>query len=221
MKLTFNGHACTTIESADGRVIVTDPYLHGAFGGKLTHAPLKVAADAVWVSHGHLDHSHVTPDLGPGDGSLPRIVDRSCRAAGVDFEVVSTYHDREGGTRMGMTGMVRFELDGIHVTHLGDIGCELSPQDVARLRPVDVLLWPVGGTYTLGPEDAAHVLGLLKPRLAIPLHFEHERCALGMEPVESLLKELQVPWSRPGTHHWSSESGLPERTEVLVLEPAL
>lgn len=221
MRLTFNGHACTTIETSDGRVVVTDPYLSGAFGGKLTHAPLKISADAVWVSHGHLDHCHVTPDLGPGDGSMPAIIDRSGSAAGIDFEVSSTYHDREGGTRMGMTGMVRFEVDGIRVAHLGDIGCDLTPEDVARLRPVDVLLWPVGGTYTLGPQDAQGVLDQLAPRLAIPLHFEHERCALGMEPVESLLEAITVPWTRPGTHVWSSEDGLPEQTEVWVLEPAL
>ena len=221
MKLTFNGHACTTIESADGRVVVTDPSLHGAFGGKLTHQPVKVSADAVWVSHGHLDHSHVTPDLGPGDGSMPTIVDRSGTAAGIDFEVFTTYHDREGGTRMGMTGMVRFELDGVTIAHLGDIGCDLTPEDVASLRPVDLLLWPVGGTYTLGPQDAQQVLEQLQPRLAIPLHFEHERCALGMEPVEALLEAIEVPWSRPGGHVWTSERGLPEATEVLVLEPAL
>lgn len=221
MKLTFNGHACTTIETSDGRVIVTDPYLHGAFGGKITHAPLKIAADVVWVSHGHLDHSHVTPDLGPGDGSMPIIIDRSGTAAGIEFDVISTYHDREGGTRMGMTGMVLFEVDGLRVAHLGDIGCDLSSEDVARLSPVDVLLWPVGGTYTLGPKDAQRVLEQLEPRIAIPLHFEHARCTLGMEPVESLLEVIEVPWSRPGVHSWSSESGLPERTEVLVLEPAL
>jgi len=221
VKLTFNGHACVTIEAEDGRVIVTDPYLHGAFGGKLTHAPVKVVADAVWVSHGHIDHSHVTAELGPGDGALPPVVERTARAAGIDFHARSTYHDREGGTRMGMTQMVVFEIDGLRVAHLGDIGCDLTPADVAALSPVDLLLFPVGGTYTLGPTDATAVLEALSPRLAIPLHFEHERCALGMEPVEALIEHLRHPWSRPGASTWHSESGLPESTQVLILEPAL
>jgi L-ascorbate metabolism protein UlaG (beta-lactamase superfamily) len=221
VKLTLNGHACVTIEAADGRILVTDPYLHGAFGGKITHAPVRVAADVVWVSHGHIDHSHVTPELGPGDGALPIIVDRSGTAGGIEFRVRSTYHDREGGTRMGMTGMVAFEIDGVAIAHLGDIGCDLTPEDVAALGPVDLLLWPVGGTYTLGPKDASAVLDALQPRLAIPIHFEHERCQLGMEPVEALTPHLQVPWSRPGTSTWQSDAGLPESTEVLILEPAL
>ena len=77
MKLTFNGHACVTLESSDGRTVVMDPYRSGAFGGKLSHAPLCVAADVVTVTHYHVDHSHVGPELAGPDGVLPPIIDRT------------------------------------------------------------------------------------------------------------------------------------------------
>ncbi|MEE2780380.1 MAG: MBL fold metallo-hydrolase, partial [Myxococcota bacterium] len=172
-------------------------------------------------SHYHVDHSHVTADLGGPQGDLPPVVDRTSEVGGLSFVVRPTYHDRHGGTRMGMTGMVAFELDGIRVAHLGDIGCDLTPTDLEILGDVDLLLWPVGGTYTLGPEDAQSVLDVVRPRLAIPLHYENERCRLGMLPIEALPPALSRRPVRPGTSSWSSADGLPTDTQVRILEPLL
>ncbi|MEE2779958.1 MAG: MBL fold metallo-hydrolase [Myxococcota bacterium] len=221
MDLTFNGHACVTLRDSDGRVVVMDPYQTGALGGRLTHAPVRERANVVTVSHYHTDHSRVTSDLAAPGGGLPPVVDHSSAVAGLEFVVRPTYHDRYGGTRMGMTGMVAFDLDGIRVAHLGDIGCDLTPRDLEVLGDVDLLLWPVGGTYTLGPEDAQTVLDLVRPRLAIPLHYENERCRLGMLPIDALAPQLSHPPSRPGTSSWTSTDGLPEETEVRILEPLL
>ena len=195
-----------------------DPYRSGAFGGRITHAPLRVAADVVTVTHYHVDHSHISPDLARAEGVLPEVVDQSASACGFDFTVRMTYHDRVGGTRMGMTGMVAFEMDGLRIAHLGDIGCPLSAEDVAALGPIDILLWPVGGTYTIGPEDAPAVLEALRPGLAIPLHFEHPRCQLGMKPIEALFEFIDA-YQRPGVSTLDSAEGLP--SGVVVLEPAL
>lgn len=221
MDITFNGHACVTLRSSDGLVVVTDPYRSGAFDGKLAHRPVIAPADVVTVSHYHVDHSHVTADLASSSGELPMIVDRARRVGSQAFTVRTTYHDRERGARMGLTAMVAFEMDGLRVAHLGDIGCDLTPADVAALGRVDVLLWPVGGTYTLGPEDAQRVLDTLTPRLAIPLHFEHERCRLGMQPVDALAPALRSTPLRPGRSDWSSVDGLKDAGAVVILEPAL
>lgn len=221
MELTFNGHACVTLRDGRGRVVVMDPYRTGSLGGRLTHAPVKVSADVVTVSHYHVDHSHVTHDLAAPGGGLPPVVDRTARIGDIGFVVRPTYHDRQGGTRMGMTGMVALELDGIRLAHLGDIGCDLTRADLDALGRIDVLLWPVGGTYTLGPEDAQVVLDAVRPRLAIPLHYENDRCQLGMAPIEALSPCLQRPPVRPGLSSWSSAEGLPADGEVRILEPAL
>ena len=215
MELTFNGHACVTLRGRSGKVIITDPYLSGAFGGRLSHAPVTTPAQIVTISHYHIDHSHVSEALGE-----PEIVDKSGQVAGIDFLVRPTYHDRCMGTHMGMTGMTAFELDGLRIAHLGDIGCELTAQDVAALGDVDILLWPVGGTYTLGPEDAPQVLNALKPRLAIPMHYEGPRCQLGMAPIEALVPVLNNSIKRPGRSSWSSTDGMPTEPTTLILEPA-
>jgi L-ascorbate metabolism protein UlaG (beta-lactamase superfamily) len=216
MELTFNGHACLTLKGRGGKVVLTDPYRSGAMGGRISHADVTCDADVVTISHYHVDHSHVTAALG-----TPSVVDRSGEAAGIHFEVIPTYHDRVLGTRMGMTSMVVFELDGLRIAHLGDIGCDLTASDVSRLGAVDVLIWPTGGVYTLGPEDAPKVLDILRPRVAIPVHFENERCRLGMAPVEALLPHVHHPIVREGGSRWSSADGLPAAGEIRILEPLL
>ena len=120
---------------------------------------------------------------------------------------------------MGLTTMTSFQFDGLRVAHLGDIGCDLTPEDVRALGPVDVLIFPTGGTYTLGSADAPSILDALSPRLAIPVHYECAGCQLGLEPVEALHTHVGG-FERPGTSHWVSYQGLPSKTEVLVLEPA-
>ena len=216
MELTWNGHACLTLRSTEGRTLVMDPYLSGAFGGRIAHAPLRCQADVVSVSHYHVDHAHVTGDLGS-----PVVVDCSCEVAGVSFQVRPTYHDRHGGCQMGMTAMTSFTWDGLRVAHLGDIGCDLTPEDVDALGPIDILIWPTGGVYTLGPGDARHVLEVLAPRVAIPVHYDNARCDLGMATVDALYGQTPYPIVRPGTSTWESTQGLSESPRVVVLEPAL
>ena len=220
MELTFNGHACVTVRTRDGRVVVMDPYRSGAFGGRIAHAPVVEPAEVVTVSHWHVDHSHVTADLSRA-GRLPVVVDRSRSCGGWSFTVRPTYHDRVGGTRMGMSGMIAFEVDGVRVAHLGDIGCDLTRADLAALGRVDVLIWPVGGTYTLGPQDADGVLRAVRPRLAVPVHYDNARCRLGMQPLEATLGLLEWPIDRSGRSSWTAEQGLPAVTTVHALEPAL
>lgn len=216
MDITFNGHACVTLKARSRDLtVVTDPYRSGAFDGRLSHAPVIAEADIVTVSHYHIDHSHVSSDLG-----RPQVADVSGRYRDIDVTAVSTYHDRHFGTRMGMTSMFSWLQDDLRVAHLGDLGCDLTPEDLQALGPIDVLLWPVGGTYTVGPQDAAAILQVVKPRLAIPLHFEHARCSLGMEPVEATMAALDaagIAWTRPGASHITAA----EAHGVVILEPAL
>lgn len=218
MELTFLGHACVAARASDGTTVVMDPYLPGAFDGALSFSPVAVRADVVTVSHYHLDHSHVSADLG-----APTIVDLAGEAAGLTFRARPTYHDREGGARMGLTTIFAFEMDGVRICHLGDMGCPPTADDAAAVGPVDLLVFPVGGTYTLGPDDAPTVLDVFQPRLALPVHYEGPKCRLGLAPLDTALAALEDagwPVVRPGSSTWSSDQGLPARPTVWALLPA-
>ena len=56
---------------------------------------------------------------------------------------------------------------------------------------MDLLLVPVGGTYTVDAEGAAKVVESLKARLVIPMHFKTEKCELPISEVDGFLKEMK------------------------------
>ena len=39
---------------------------------------------------------------------------------------------------------------------------------------------PIGGTFTMPPDTAREVLGQLKPKIAIPMHYREDMSLLGM-----------------------------------------
>jgi L-ascorbate metabolism protein UlaG (beta-lactamase superfamily) len=64
------------------------------------------------------------------------------------------------------------EADGLVFCHLGDLGHELTPEQVKAIGKVDVLMVPIGGIYTLNGEQAKKVVEQIKPRLYIlPMHY--------------------------------------------------
>ena len=50
---------------------------------------------------------------------------------------------------------------------------QLSAEQVSAIGPVDVLLVPVGGFYTVGAEEAKAVVRQIGPRCAVPMHYRH------------------------------------------------
>ena len=63
--------------------------------------------------------------------------------------------------------------EGLRVVHLGDLGHELSGEQLAPLRGCDTLLIPVGGFYTIDAETAKRVADAIAPRVIVPMHYRH------------------------------------------------
>jgi L-ascorbate metabolism protein UlaG (beta-lactamase superfamily) len=88
---------------------------------------------------------------------------------------VGTFHDNVGGMERGKNAVFVLEIAGIKIVHLGDLGHSLTPEQLRRIGPVDVLMIPVGGVYTLNGSDAKAVVEQLKPRhYIIPMHYATE-----------------------------------------------
>lgn len=74
------------------------------------------------------------------------------------------------GTYGGMpTGLI-VELGGQRVYHAGDTNL-FGDMTLIGDRGLDAALLPIGDHYTMGPEEAARTLDLLRPRVAIPMHY--------------------------------------------------
>lgn len=217
MRIKWLGHASMLIESMKGLKIITDPYIPGFFG--VNYAPIDEEAGVVTVSHEHDDHNNVSavkgsPDVIRGNGVT--------KVKGVEFQGIGCYHDDSSGNQRGANTIFCFTLDDIRICHLGDLGHDLSPEDQARISPVDVLLIPVGGNFTIGAEVAAKICRKLQPSSVIPMHYRNERCpdfpVAGVEDFLSLMENVKREKS---SEVILDKDSFPGSIEVVVLQPAL
>ncbi|HUS83003.1 MAG TPA: MBL fold metallo-hydrolase [Dehalococcoidia bacterium] len=216
MKIKWLGHACFLLTSDDGTRVVTDPYKPGAFG--LDYGPPAETADVVTVSHEHDDHNNVAAVKGN-----PQVVRGAGvhKAKGIEFKGVSTSHDEASGAQRGSNTVYCFSLDGVRVCHLGDLGHKLSDKTIGEIGPVDVLLVPVGGNFTIDARGANGVVDSLRPKIVIPMHFQNERCPnFPVATVEGFQKLRQRAPALKESEIEVKKEKLPPETETVVLKPA-
>ena len=213
MNIKWLGHASFLITSDAGTKIITDPCV---IGGGLSYGQIKESADIVTVSHDHADHNNVAAVQGS-----PKVVRGTVEVKGIKFKGIPTYHDDAGGRQRGKNTILCFEVDGIRVCHLGDLGHQLSDSQLAELGEIDVLLIPVGGFYTIDAKLAGQLCDRLKPKVIIPMHYKNDKCAFPIAGVEEFLRGKKEV-SRLDASQVEFKAGeLPPSTKVIVLKPAL
>ena len=179
MRITWLGHACFLLEE-DGYRIVTDPYT-----GVEGYPPLEAEAHAVYCSHHHFDHDAV---------DCVRLL--PARESPFHVREIQAFHDDQKGALRGPNTIRVFTAGGVSVVHLGDLGHALSAEQLAAIGPVDGVLVPVGGVYTLDATGAKSVCDALKPRCVLPMHYRHAPYGLaevgGVEPFLALWPQAEV-----------------------------
>jgi len=168
MDITYFGHASFKIVSSsaiDGKkpVVVTDP-----FDNKVGFKFPKVEADIVTISHDHFDHNNAS-----GVSNIRKLIDGpgEYEVMGVSMIGISTFHDDKKGEDRGRNIIFIFEIEGMRVVHLGDLGHGLSEKQVNNLGDVDVLMIPVGGEYTIDSKQAIEIVQSIEPKITIPMHY--------------------------------------------------
>jgi L-ascorbate metabolism protein UlaG (beta-lactamase superfamily) len=90
----------------------------------------------------------------------------------VHVRTVGLYHDKSQGMERGKNSAFIVDVDGLHIVHLGDVGHILTEAQVKAIGPVDILMVPVGGSYTINGSDAKKIVEQLHPtRLILPMHY--------------------------------------------------
>jgi L-ascorbate metabolism protein UlaG (beta-lactamase superfamily) len=140
---------------------------------------------------------------------------------GISIKGISTYHDPSKGSERGANTIFTFKINTIQVCHLGDLGHLLSDKELAEIGPVDILLIPVGGFFTIDPKEATRVAEQIKPKILIPMHFKTAKCGFSIAPVEDFLKGKANVQRPKVTEATFNKATLPQQMEIMVLEHAL
>ncbi len=215
MKIKWLGQSSFLIESRDGTKVMTDPFESGSYDGAVGYAPIKDSADIITVSHDHADHNAVE-----GISGNPEIIrgGEDATIKGVVVRGVGTFHDESKGQERGRNIVHIINVDGLKVGHLGDLGHTLSDEEAEAVGQLDVLLAPVGGYYTIGPEEARDVAEKLGARIVIPMHYKTEDIGFPIQPVDDFLKLMEQVERAEATSIEVDKDDLPEERKAIVLD---
>jgi L-ascorbate metabolism protein UlaG (beta-lactamase superfamily) len=208
MDITSLGHSSFRIHGKIATV-VTDPFDSAFIGLKF---PKHVAADIVTVSHGHEDHNATSqiednPFIvsGPGEYEI----------RGVGIVGIASHHDAE---KKELNTIYRIEIEDLSIVHLGDLGRMLTSEEIDELDGVDILMIPVGGTYTIDATLAAKLASEIDPSIVIPMHYQRPGLKFDLAPVSAFLKEMGQESVTAQPKLSIAKSKLPEQKQVVVLE---
>ena len=217
MEIKYIGHSCFRIKGKDTAIAI-DPYNPKMTGYKLP----SLEADVVLTSHDHGDHAYVKGVKGykllietPGEYEV----------AGTFVYGVRTYHDANQGKDRGSNTIFQIVMDGFNLLHLGDLGHELTTETLERISNIDVLMIPVGGTYTINAKTAVKVISSIEPGIIIPMHYQtKDLTGLGdkIDDLKVFLEEMGVEDSgvqRVEKLTLKTKSDIPEESEVYILSP--
>ncbi|MDO4633778.1 MAG: MBL fold metallo-hydrolase [Eubacteriales bacterium] len=205
MKITWIGHSCFKIEK-DGRCIVVDPYADGSVPGL---DPVAVTADQVLCSHEHGDHN----------GRAEVALTGNTAEDVFSVETIQTFHDEVQGAKRGRSQIFVIRAGNEKAAHFGDLGCELTAEQMEQLQDLDAALIPVGGYYTIDGKQAAKLMKNLKPRIVIPMHYRDDQAGFGyreISTVENFLEEMDSVRKIESSEVTTEEA---QETQVIVMQP--
>ena len=209
MKIEWIGHACFRLTAQDGTVAITDPYDESV---GIDMIPLE--ADLITMSHEHHDHNETSMIVGNP------VIARGAQAASagsVTAEAALSWHDDAEGTLRGANAIRIFTVDGLKIVHMGDQGCMPDEDALEKIAGADVMMIPVGGTYTVDAEGAKAIIKRAKPACVIPMHVKTKRCPYPIAAMDEVLKRWGAADAMPCAGIEITKDNVPHG--VLLLQP--
>ncbi|MCK4781834.1 MBL fold metallo-hydrolase [Candidatus Parcubacteria bacterium] len=218
MNIIWRGHSCfqiTVQNKKQGQInIVIDP-----FDEKLGIRVPKLEADVLLITHQHYDHNNIkavkgNPFLiqGPGEYEIKKI----------SIHGISSFHDDNQGKERGENTIYTIKNNGIQLCHLGDLGQkELTEEQVEKIGQIDILFIPVGGTYTIGSQEALKVINQIEPKIVIPMHYHLPNIKIKLDNLNNFLKAIGEKSIEPLDKLSIKSKDLEEqeKMKVIVLKP--
>ena len=209
MKLEWMGHACFQMTALDGTVVITDPY-DASVGIDM----IPLGADLITMSHEHHDHNETGMIVGePVIARGPELA----AVGSVTSRAIDSYHDDAQGEKRGRNYIRLFDIDGLKVVHMGDQGCMPREDVIEAIADADVMLIPVGGTYTVDAQGAKAIIEAAKPKCVVPMHVKTKRCPYPIAPVADFLSLMGMEDASAYVMIEITEDHVPQG--VLLMKP--
>ncbi len=149
-------------------------------------------ADIVAVTHGHADHMGAAVTLKRPTVAINEVakylkskgipaegmnIGGTITVEGVAFHMVQAVHSswiEEAGIGCNGGGAAGFVIgmEGKRVYHAGDTALFSDMKLIGELCHPDVALLPIGGRFTMGPEEAMIAAQYIGAPLVIPIHYD-------------------------------------------------
>jgi len=218
--IQYLGHSCFRLRGRDG-IVLTDPFDRsvGLDIGRPT-------AHIVTVSHNHPDHNNIAAVKPLRDQLFTIEGAGEYEVSGILISGVRTYHDSKKGAELGKNTVYVIHMDDVVFCHLGDLGHELTTQQLEEIGAVDVLFIPAGGGETISPATASSVISQIEPRIVVPMHYAlpgQQTFMTDLAPLEKFTHELGLKDVVPEDKLSVTAANLPaegEETRVVVMQRA-
>lgn len=209
MLIEYLGHSCFRLTSKNGKSILTDPYTKVGY-----ELPKGISADVITVSHEHFDHNYTQAV------SCEIIVDSSEKQEVQSFSIsgIDTFHDTEKGRLRGKNIVFKIKIDDMLVCHFGDLGEKCNADLCNSIGQIDILLLPVGGTYTIDAKEGKKYVDALQPKLVIPMHYKPEDGALDIATAQEFLTFYDIYQTVNDGKIEINNSDLQTETKVIYMK---
>lgn len=223
MQISFHGHSVVKIVT-NGTTILIDPFING--NGQTDLKVENEKPDVILLTHGHNDHVGDTVQLAKAHDAL--VVAPNELADYLGWQGCKVHNMHIGGARQFEFGKVKFtqafhgssyvtENNGIIYTgmpagilftaerktiyHAGDTALFGDMELIGKRHPIDIAFLPIGDNFTMGPEDAAYAVSLLKPKIVVPVHY-NTFPQIEQNPADfaNLVEDAQVQVLQPGEY---------------------
>ena len=218
IRVEWFGHSFILIDTGSARIAI-DPH----DGGSLNIQTFRITADYLLITHDHYDHNAVEVVDVPSKSNI--YVGRRGSFTLGDIKATGhlSYHDKAEGSIRGTNTVYVLEINEMKIVHAGDIG-DISKPDGLKdaFSNVDILILPVGGTYTIDAYEAWKLVEETGPRLVIPVHYWIPYSTLPLDPLEKFLNIAKARRYRSPTRSITvSRYSLPEKTTIVVMPPPM